>query len=216
MAFQENDLKQNITPKVISLDGKNLTLVFFDDFENGKDRWETTDDNNWKLLERNGNNVFGIAKRKSEYQPKFRSPHNIALIKHTIVKDFSVRFKVKSTRDTGDHRDCCVFFGYQDPENFYYAHLGARPDPASGQIMIVNNAPRRPLTKNKNLVPWDDEWHNVMVNFDSANGVISVYFDNMKKPLMTARDKTFSSGRIGIGSFDDMNAFDDIQVYAKH
>ena len=29
----------------------------------------------------------------------------------------------------------------------------------------------------------------------------------MQKPLMEAHDKTFTSGRVGIGSFDDMNDF---------
>ena len=94
---------------------------------------------------------LGLNKRKSDYQPKVRSPHNIALVRDLDLTDTMIEFDVKSTRDTGNHRDCCVFFQYKDPEHFYYVHLGAKPDPHSGQIMIVNGAPRRALTKNKNL-----------------------------------------------------------------
>ena len=81
--------------------------------------------------------------------------------------------------------------------------------------MIVNNEPRRPLTDNKQEVPWDDAWHTVKVVRNSQSGKIQVYFDDMKNPHMTTSDKTFSNGRLGLGSFDDMNAFDDVRLYGK-
>ena len=119
-------------------------------------------------------------------------------------------FKRRAGKDHG-----CIIFNHQDPANFYYAHLGAKPDPASGQIMIVQNAPRRPLTQNTKTVPWTDQWHQVKVVRDVAKGTIEVFFDDMTKPQLSATDKTFGKGRIGIGSFDDMNDFDDVRLYAR-
>jgi len=162
-----------------------------------------------------GGKAFGLNRRTSNYQPKVRSPHNIALIKDVEVADFVLTLRVKSTLDTGGHRDCCIFFGYQSPTQFYYVHLGARPDPNSGQIMIVNEAPRTPLTDNKNPTPWDDQWHDVKVVRHAETGTIEIYFDDMAKPLMTAIDKTFGKGQVGIGSFDDMNDFDDVKLFGK-
>ena len=162
-----------------------------------------------------GGRVFGLNRRISNYQPKVRSPHNLALIKDVQVADFVLTLRVKSTLDTGGHRDCCIFFGYQNPTQFYYVHLGARPDPNSGQIMIVNEAPRTPLTDNKSPTPWDDRWHDVKVVRKAESGTIEIYFDDMTQPLMTASDKTFGKGRVGIGSFDDMNDFDDIKLFGK-
>jgi hypothetical protein len=81
--------------------------------------------------------------------------------------------------------------------------------------MIVNDAPRKAITQNKNKVPWDVEWHKVMVRRDSTKGTIEIFFDDMEKPIMTANDKTFGKGRIGIGSFDDMNDFDDIVLRGR-
>ncbi|MGY8719443.1 MAG: hypothetical protein ACKVI3_16865, partial [Verrucomicrobiia bacterium] len=46
-------------------------------------------------------------------------------------------------------------------------------------------------------------------------GTIEVYFNDMETPQMTAKDETFGTGRIGIGSFDDMNDFDDIRIYGR-
>lgn len=196
-------------------EGNGLPLVFSENFENGAARWETTDPKSWELIDGAGNKAFGLNQRISDYQPKVRSPHNIALIKDLQLQDFVLLFKVRSTKDTGNHRDCCAFFCHQDAEHFYYVHLGAKPDPASGQIMIVNNEPRRPLTDNKQLVPWNDAWHTVKVVRSSEVGSIDVYFDDMKTPHMSAKDKTFGKGRLGIGSFDDMNAFDDVRIYGK-
>jgi len=192
-----------------------LPLVFCDDFEKGAERWETTDDTAWDLRDHDGGKAFGLIRRTSNYKPKVRSPHNIALIKDVKVADFVLTLKVKSTLDTGGHRDCCLFFNYQDPTHFYYVHLGARPDPNSGQIMIVNGVPRVALTKNQNPTPWDDAWHDVKVVRNTSDGTIAVYFDDMDTPHIKAVDKTFGKGRVGIGSFDDMDDFDDVKLYGR-
>ncbi len=42
-----------------------------------------------------------------------------------------------------------------------------------------------------------------------------IYFDDMQEPVMTADDKTFLSGRVGIGSFDDTGNFDEILLFGK-
>ena len=202
-------------PTEADLQSRGMPLVFSEDFERGADLWETTDETAWYLHKDGENQVFGLSRRTSDYEPKFRSPHNIALIKDIKLSDFVLIFKVRSTKDTGAHRDCCIFFSHQDPSNYYYVHLGAQPDPASGQIMIVKDAPRRPLTENSKLIPWDDQWHTVKVVRDSEEGSIEVFFDDMEQPHMTAVDKSFAKGRIGLGSFDDMNDFDDIKLYGR-
>lgn len=186
--------------------------VFQDDFESGLDHWEILDRATWSLAERDGNHTFEITERESAYTPPVRSPLHVALIKNVELASFEITFRVRSTRDTGNHRDCCVFFAYQDDQHFYYVHLGARPDRHSGQIMVVDAAPRLALTKNTKRTPWDDAWHRVRVVRDAGSGSIEVYFDDMKTPHMHVIDKRFGSGRIGIGSFDDMNEFDDVIV----
>jgi hypothetical protein len=192
-----------------------LPLVFADDYSQGADRWEATDPDAWTLGKDGDRSVWGLNKRTSSYQPKVRSPHNVALVKDLELSDTVIIFQVKSTLDTGIHRDCCVFFNWQDPEHFYYVHLGAKPDPASGQIMIVDGAPRRPLTQNTKPVPWDDQWHTVKLIRDVATGRIAIYFDDLETPLMEATDKTFTSGRVGIGSFDDRNDFTAVRIQGR-
>ena len=205
-AGQTEDAKKN----------DKLPLIFEEDFEKGHNRLEVTDNKSWTHRKVNNNNVFGINRRSSDYKPKVRSPYHIALIKDIQVADFQLTFDVKSTKDTGGHRDCCVFFNWQNAEHFYYCHFGASPDSHSGQIMIVKNAPRKAMTNNKNKTPWKNEtWHKVKVIRDTKKGTIEVYFDDMTKPHMSVVDKTYGKGRIGIGSFDDMNDFDNIKLHGK-
>ncbi len=45
-----------------------------------------------------------------------------------------------------------------------------------------------------------------------ADGTIEIYFDDLKTPVMTANDKTFTWGQVGIGSFDDSGNWDDVKL----
>ncbi len=191
-----------------------LPLVFQDGFEKGADRWKPTDPEAWRIVETDRGKVYNQFKN-SDYKPPHRSPYNIALVKDVLVSDFVLTVKVQSTnKGAGAHRDMCLFFNYQDPAHFYYVHLGQRPDPHSSQIMIVNDAPRVMITKNESPgVPWDDGWHDVKIVRRVADGTIEIYFDDMKKPMMTAIDKTFTWGQVGLGSFDDNGNWDDLKLY---
>jgi hypothetical protein len=107
-----------------------------------------------------------------------------------------------------------LFFGYQDAAHFYYVHLGKKTDDHANQIFIVNGEPRKKIsTKTNEGTNWDDDWHQVKVVRHIGDGKIEVYFDDMKKPVMTAEDKTFTWGRVGIGSFDDTANWADVKVY---
>jgi hypothetical protein len=202
-----------------------LPILLKEDFEQGMARWQPTDDpanSVWKVVEQAGragvppfgtrvNHVLRVT-GQSKYQPPHRSPHSIVWLKDIVVKDFELTARVQNTRpDAGPHRDLCLFWGYQDPARYYYVHLGARPDPAACQIFIVNDAPRAPITTNEPKgTPWTNGWHTVKVVRRVADGTMEVYFDDMEKPVMTAKDSKFGAGRIGLGTFDDHGNFDDV------
>jgi hypothetical protein len=194
-----------------------LPLLIKEDFERGFTRWQTSDpepaNGVWKIVEAGapGNHVLRVT-GPSKYQPPHRSPHSIALLKDVVVTDFELTARVQNTNaDAGPHRDLCIFWGYQDPSHFYYVHLGAKPDPHACQIFIVNDAPRTMITEREAKgTPWTDGWHDVKVIRRVDDGAMEVYFDDMQTPLMTARDKTFTWGQIGVGTFDDHGNFDDV------
>ncbi|MFP6656594.1 MAG: hypothetical protein VB853_00335 [Pirellulales bacterium] len=195
---------------------EELPVVFQEDFEKGADRWEPTDAAAWKIEAVGDNSVYSQFKKQSKYKPPHRSPYNIALIRGVNVGDFVLTARVRSTHPDYGHRDVCLFFGYQDAAHFHYVHLGKKADAHANQIFIVNKAPRTKIsittTKGTN---WDDQWHRVKIIRTVQDGRIEVYFDDMKKPVMTAKDITFQWGRVGLGSFDDTGHWDDIVLRGK-
>ncbi len=192
---------------------ETLPLIFQEDFEAGAERWQPLDAKQWKVKKTDRGQVFSQFDKKSTFQPPHRSPFNVALLKEVVVGDLVLDAKVLSTHEDYDHRDACVVFGYQDPSHMYYVHLGKKTDDHANQIFIVNNAPRTKIsTKTTPGTNWDEKWHHVRVVRRVASGEIAVYFDDLKTPIMTATDKTFSWGQIGIGTFDDTSDWDDIQV----
>jgi hypothetical protein len=95
----------------------------------------------------------------------------------------------------------------------YYVHLGKKADEHANQIFIVNGADRKKISlTSTDGTNWDDNWHNVRVVRKVKDGTIEVYFDDMQKPVMTAKDTTFAWGRVGVGSFDDTSDWDDVKV----
>ena len=196
-----------------------LPLILREEFEEGMQRWQTSDPNPeqgvWRVIELGspGNHALRVT-GTSKFKPPYRSPHSIALLKDVVVGDFELTMRVQETNvNAGPHRDLCIFWGYQDPSHFYYVHLGAKSDPNACQIFIVNDAARTPITVDKaEGTPWTEGWHHVKVVRRLDDGAMEVYFDDMDKPLMTARDQTFTWGQIGIGTFDDHGNFDDLEL----
>lgn len=192
-----------------------LPLLFQDDFEKGADHWKPTDPKAWKVIDTDRGKVYSQF-QGSKYKPPHRSPHNVSLLKDVNVGDFVLTVRAQSTcRDYG-HRDMCLFFGYQDPAHFYYVHLGKKADPHANQIFIVNKADRTMITRKKSPgTPWDDKWHRVKIVRRVTDGTIEVYFDDMKTPVMTAVDKTFKWGQVGLGSFDDTGNWDNFKLNGR-
>lgn len=183
-----------------------------EDFESGASRWEPTDAAAWKTEKIGANTVYSLF-GASNYKPAHRSPLNIALLKDVVVGDFRLEVRVQSTKKDYNHRDICIFFGHKDPDHFYYVHFGKKTDDHANQIFIVNGADRAKIsTSTTEGTNWDDEWHNVKIVRKAESGEIAVYFDDMNKPVMTAKDTTFKEGRIGLGSFDDTGNFDDLKL----
>ncbi|TWU27472.1 hypothetical protein [Bythopirellula polymerisocia] len=200
---------------------EGLPLLVQDSFEEGLSHWHTSDPTDgpvtWEIISSNESSVEKMMLRSnggSKYEPPYRSPWNLALLKLPVVSDFELSVRVLNTNyDAGGHRDLCIFWGYQDPGHFYYVHLGAVPDPHSCQIFIVNGADRKAITQKESTgTPWDRDWHDVKVTHNTESGSMNVFFDDMIEPVMTATDKKFSWGRVGLGTFDDNGNFDDFKL----
>jgi hypothetical protein len=194
---------------------EDMVLAYEHDFEDqNTDRYEPTDSSAWSLATEGDNYVFALTKRNSDFQPPFRSPLNRVLIRDLTAGSFVMDIRLKSTIADYDHRSLCLFFGCQDDAHLYYVHFGRETDDHANQIFIVNNAARKKIsTKTTAGTPWTDNWHRARIRRDAESGEITVWFDDLTEPVMSATDTTFKVGRLGFGSFDDIGNFDDVRIY---
>lgn len=176
-----------------------------------------TDPAAWRLAKSNDTAALELV-RQSKYAPIVRSPVNIALLADKIVGDFILEADLIQTGREYGHRDMCLFFGFQSPTNFYYAHIATAADKNAHNIFLVNNAPRTNIAKETTKgVNWGlGVWHKVRLERNLTAGTIKVYFDNLVEPIMTAEDKTLGAGQIGFGSFDDTGMIDNIRLWSPN
>lgn len=155
--------------------------------------------------------------QQSQYRPPHRSPVNIALLDNLVVGDCIVECEALQTGREYGHRDMIFVVGYQNPSKYYYVHIATAADPNANNVFLVNDAPRRNIATETNRGNnWGlEEWHKIRIERKATDGSIAVFFDDMKKPIMKARDTSFGPGHVGFGSFDDTGKITRIRVWAR-
>lgn len=196
-------------------------LVYSQNFEgnNADSQFVKSDPKAWRTgtMDKEGQSTQTLElHQQSQYKPPHRSPFNMAYINSVVVGDFVMDVKLLQTGKEYGHRDMCLFFGYQDPAHFYYVHMATATDDHAHNVFIVNDAPRIKISKRTTKgVQWGTKvWHHIRLVRKTSTGLVQVYYDDMKTPIMEATDKTFQSGHIGFGSFDDTGMVDDIKIWA--
>lgn len=193
-------------------------LVYSQTFDDPQDQYdfEMTDHKVWRVSPLDGNKALELY-GASEYRARVRSPFNIALLKDIILGDFIMEADLAQSGREYGHRDLCIFFGFQNPTNFYYVHIASVADDNANNIFLVNDEPRTKIASSTTAgTNWGEtnSWHKVRVERRLEEGSIKIFFDDMTDPIMEANDEHFDFGRVGLGSFDDTGYFDNIKIWA--
>lgn len=143
-----------------------------------------------------------------------RRPSALAILKTIPFKKVEIEADIKSTADTTlTRRDLDIIVSYESPQRFYYIHLAGVSDSVHNGIFIVNRSNRKRIDPGKGKPQLKDQnWHYVRVLRNGENGIIEVYVDDSKKPVLYAVDKNICCGSAGVGSFDDTGVFRNIKV----
>lgn len=192
-------------------------LVYSQDFtaESALDDFVFSDADAWRWWRADGPGALELT-GSGDYSPVYRSPHSIALVRDLLVGDFVLEVELQQTGREYGHRDLCLFFGFESPNRFYYAHLATAPDLNSHNVFLVHDAPRRSLAEpGEEGVSWGTgQWHSVRLERNLRERTVRVWFNDMETPVLTATDNTLGWGRIGVGSFDDSGRFARVRVWA--
>ena len=193
-------------------------LAYEQDFEDplSMNSFEFPDPEPWFLTSGKGGGLALEFAGKGNYETKVRSPFIIGLISGMSFGDFVLEADVLQTGREYGHRDMCLFFNFSDSAKFYYVHLASVADPHAHNVFIVNEKPRTAIAdQTTDGIRWiNDHWHRIRIERITSEGSIRVYFDDLDAPVMIASDKTFQSGLIGFGSFDDSGKIDNIKIWS--
>ena len=190
-------------------------VTFKDNFQKGiSSAWQPKTPEKWALASADKNSFYQL-KEPGEHDDKIGRPTEYSLVKDLVYTDFTFTCKLRCDAPVElRYRDMVIIFGYQDDTHFYYVHLSNISDDLHNAIMLVNGNYRRKINKELPEPTLTDlEFHKVRVNWNGAIGQIKVYFDG--KPVMEAQDDTFKGGKVGIGSLDDVGAFDNVHIRGK-
>ena len=197
--------------------GRDLARVVSSDFESGTaEGWAPNDPSHWRVVGDSGSKVYELTAPGTA--GPVRAPTSRSLLAGHDVVSFEFSGRVRCDTDPAIAvRDMCVLFHYQDPAHFYYVHFAGLSDEVHNIIGLVDGADRVKI----NAEPagasvfrlTDRAWHTFKVTCDARTGEIRAYLDDMTAPILTARDRTLGHGLVGVGSFDDTGAFDDLKLH---
>lgn len=188
--------------------------TFTDDFSAGTDRWQPLNAKDWEVRQ-DGDNPYLALIKVPPLRPGVRRPAEYALVKDKRWQDVTLNLRLMSLRPkTLNGRDCVVIFGWRDDTHFYYAHISNDSNGTVHNVLMkVDGDQRGAIQVEKKPEPRlkKDGWHNVKL-LHQADGTIKLWVDDLDQPLMTAKDTSYPDGAVGVGSFDDTAAFDDVKV----
>jgi hypothetical protein len=135
-----------------------------------------------------------------------RRPLQFARLKGVKVGSFTLDVRVRRLQGS-----MIVVFNYVDTLHFYYVHLSKDPGTkiaVHNGIFIVDGGDRRRIAglDASPALP-DLSWHDVRIVRDVRSGSIQVFVDKEPTPRFSVVDHTFTSGQVGIGSFDETGDF---------
>jgi hypothetical protein len=192
------------------------SLAVLSDFESGEAAgWTPNDPAHWRVADDQGSKVYELTAPGAP--GPVRAPTSISVLAGHDVSAFEFSGRLRCDTDPAAAvRDMCVFFHYQDPTHFSYVHFAGSSDEVHNIIGLVDGADRVKI----NAEPaggsvfrlTDRAWHRFKVVCDGPTGEIRAYLDDMAVPILTARHLALTHGLVGVGSFDDTGAFDDLKL----
>ncbi|MGI6877209.1 PQQ-dependent sugar dehydrogenase [Microbacterium sp. gxy059] len=181
------------------------------------DMWEPKTPEKWELP---GDEII-LAEPGDDPDDGIRRPFEYALLNaEEPFGSVQIDAEVRLDEPTAvNNRDVIMVFGYQSDTEYYYAHLSQdNTIYAHNGIFKVDGADRERIDDQWDErigappAVTDEEFHQVRVVHCADTGEMAVWVDGLDRPLMTATDTTFGSGRIGFGSFDNVGRMRNLAV----
>ena len=176
----------------------------FEDVTDGA-AWKTRAGSRWEMD--SGKGFYRLVQPGK--QGEQRRPLSWSVWQGKKVGAFDVEVRARCLTPTKvKGRDILIIFGFQDPDHYYYVHFSAENSKVHNIFAKVDGGERTPLPLVGERYPrlLEEGFQRLRLRHDPATGRIEASVDG--KPVLSAVDRTFSGGYVGVGSFDDTVDFD--------
>jgi len=200
----------SVWPAAAYGDARKARLSIQDDFNSGSlNAWETPFSEDWEILTEGSLHYLHMKRSRPPGVP--RRPLQFARLKGVKAGSFTLNVKVR--REAGS---MIIVFNYVDTLHFYYVHLSKDPGAqiaVHNGIFIVDGGERRRIAGlDASAALPDRSWHDVRVVRNVSSGSIQAFLDKQTTPRFSVIDHSFTSGQVGVGSFDETGDFADFRL----
>lgn len=174
--------------------------------------WTVPDSADWQVTKDAGQPVLVLKTGKEPLASLPRRPVQFALAQTGPYSELSIEADVEPLA-----RSLLLVFAYRDPAHFDYAHLStdaASKEPHHNGIFHVYGGERVRISPDSGpaAFPATRRWYHVALHHSGATGEVSVTVDGRAIPSLRAVDLSLTSGRFGLGSFDETAEFKNVHV----
>jgi hypothetical protein len=194
-----------VLPAPAYSDARKASLSIQDDFNSGSlNAWEIPFSEDWEILTEGSLPYLHMKRSRPPGVP--RRPLQFVLLKGVKAGSFTLNVKVRRAGGS-----MIIVFNYVDTLHFYYVHLSKDPGTEvavhNGIFMVDGGDRRRIAGLDASPALPDRSWHDVQVVRNVSSGLIQVFVDKQTAPRFSVIDHTFTSGEVGLGSFDETGDF---------
>lgn len=174
-------------------------------------QWSVVNGPDWKVGSENGVQVLQLLTPRDPL-PGPRRPIQFAVAQTRDFSRVSLELDVRPRR-----RSLILVFAYRDRAHFDYAHLStdtAMTQPVHNGIFHIFGGERVRISRQSGpaAFPQTERWYHVILKHDGETGAVDVLVDGQAVPALRAVDLSLTSGRVGLGSFDEVGDFRNVRI----
>jgi hypothetical protein len=173
--------------------------------------WIVYNPADWNISQDNGTPVLHLVTPRNPL-PGPRRPIQFAIAETQNFGDVTVEGDVRPLQ-----RSLMIVFSYQDASHFDYAHLSidtAKKQSHHNGVFHVYEGERVRISSPDGpaAFPETKHWYHVKLVHREKTGSVDVFVDGHAIPALHAVDLSLTTGKLGLGSFDETADFKNVKI----
>ena len=173
-------------------------------------QWSVPNGSDWEIQKENGTPVLHMKIGREPLASGPRRPVQFAIAETQPFSRVAVEADIRPLK-----RSVIIVYAYRDPAHFNYAHISSDiKAPVHNGIFHVYGGERVRISPQRGpaAFPEINRWYHVKLVADGSSGKVDVTVDGKAVPALQAVDLSLTTGKVGIGSFDETGDFKNVKI----